>query len=124
MRKGDPFLFSSPTRNFQALDSSFALFNWYYELHVLQEFNGAIINKIPFIKKLKLLEVGGGGILYAPERNLQYAELFVGLEKIFRVGLDKFKIGFYLVGSAANETHHPLQLKIGIEKYNILKHSW
>ncbi len=124
MRKGDPFLFSSPTRNFQALDSSFALFNWYYELHVLQEFNGAIINKIPIVKKLKLLEVGGGGILYAPERNLQYAELFVGLEKIFRAGLDKFKIGFYLVGSAANETHHPLQLKIGLEKYNILRHSW
>ncbi len=124
MRRGDPFLFSNPLRNFQALDSTFAVYNWFYELHVLHEFNGAILNKIPLLKKLNLLEVAGGGLLDVPERNLRYAEAFVGLEKIFRIGIDKYKIGFYLVSSIANQAHQPIQYKIGIEQYNILKHSW
>ncbi|MEY2829406.1 MAG: hypothetical protein RIQ33_1264 [Bacteroidota bacterium] len=124
MRRGDPFLFANPIRNFQALDSTFAVLNWFYEAHIVHEFNGSVINKIPIIKKLKLLEVAGAGLLYVPERNLKYAEVFVGIEKIIRIGMDKFKIGLYTVGSTSNQTYHPIQFKIGIEKYNKLKRSW
>ncbi len=124
MRQGDPYLFANPTRNFQALDSTFAVYKWFYEGHLLHEFNGAIMNKLPLIKKLKLLEVAGGGALYVPERNLKYAEAFAGLEKVFRIGRDKYKFGFYVVGSVANQFNNPIQFKIGLEQYNAFRNSW
>ena len=124
MRQGDPILFSNPTKTFQALDSSFPLFNRFYEGHYLHQFHGAILNKIPLLKKLKLLEVAGGGMLYAPERNLQYAEAFFGVEKIIRFWRERYKIGGYIVGSVANQFRNPVQFKIGIEKFDRKKNSW
>jgi hypothetical protein len=124
MRQGDPALFQNPTKSFQALDSTFPVFNRYYEGHLLHQFNGAIINKIPLLKKLNVLEVGGAGILYAPERNLTYAEVFFGLEKIFRFWRDRYKFGLYIVGSTANRFNNPLQFKFGLEIFNRRKNSW
>ncbi len=126
-RRGDPILFQNPQESFQALDSTFPLFNRFYQGHLLHEFNGAIINKIPVLKKLKLREVAGGGFLYAPERNLTYAEVFVGIERVFKwpfTPLDKFKIGFYIVGSAANTFNNPVQFKIGITSWDKAKNKW
>ncbi len=124
MRQGDPFLFSNPTKSFQALDSSFPIFNRFYEGHYLHQFHGAILNKIPLLKKLNLLEVAGGGILYAPERNLKYAEAFFGIEKILRFWRERYKIGGYMVGSVANQFKNPVQFKISIEKFDRRKNSW
>jgi hypothetical protein len=124
MRQGDPFLFSNPTKSFQALDSSFPIFKRFYEGHYLHQFHGAILNKIPLLKKLNLLEVGGGGVLYVPERDLKYAELFFGVEKILRFWRDRYKIGGYMVSSVANKFSNPLQFKISIEKFDRRKNSW
>ncbi len=124
MRQGDPFLFSNPTKTFQALDSSFPIFNRFYEGHYLHQFHGAILNKIPLLKKLNLLEVAGGGVLYAPERNLKYAEAFFGVEKILRFWRERYKIGGYMVGSVANQFKNPVQFKISIEKFDRRKNSW
>ncbi len=124
LRQGDPFLFSNPTKTFQALDSSFPIFKRFYEGHYLHQFHGAILNKIPFLKKLNLLEVAGGGILYAPERNLKYAEAFIGVEKILRFWRERYKVGGYAVGSVANKFNNPVQFKISIEKFNRKKNSW
>lgn len=124
MRRGDPWLFLNPTLSFQALDSSFPVFKRFYEGHYLHQFHGSIINKIPFLKKLNLLEVAGGGILYVPERNLRYGELFFGVEKIIRFWRDRYKIGGYIVTSAANKFSNPIQFKIGIEMFNKRRNSW
>jgi hypothetical protein len=124
IRRGDPIFFSNPTRNFQSMDSSFAINNWFYEAHLVHDFNGSILNKIPLIKKLKMLEVAGAGLLYLPERNLKYAEVFLGLEKTFRFAKDKYKIGVYIVGAKANSYTNPIQFKIGLEQYNKTKNSW
>lgn len=124
MRQGDPFLFSNPTKSFQALDSSFPIFKRFYEGHYLHQFHGSILNKIPLLKKLNLLEVAGGGILYAPERNLKYAEAFFGIEKIIRFWRERYKIGTYVVGSVANQFKNPVQFKISIEKFDRRKNSW
>ena len=124
MRRGDPLLFSNPTLSYQALDSTFPVFKRFYEGHYLHQFHGSIINKIPLLKKLHLLEVAGGGLLYVPERNLRYAELFVGVEKIIRFWRERYKIGGYIVTSAANKFSNPLQFKIGIEVFNKRKNSW
>lgn len=124
MRRGDPILFSNPTKSFQSLDSTFPAFKRFYEGHYLHHFNGAILNKIPLLKKLNLLEVGGGGFLYLPERNLKYFEAFVGVEKILRFWTERFKLGVYVVGSVANQYNNPIQIKIGIEQFNKRRNSW
>lgn len=124
MRRGDPLLFSNPTLSFQSLDSTFPAFKRFYEGHYLHQFHGAILNKIPLLKKLNLLEVAGGGILYVPERNIKYAELFFGVEKIIRFWRERYKIGGYVVTSVANKFSNPIQFKIGIEVFNKRKNSW
>jgi hypothetical protein len=117
----------NPEQAFQALDSSFAVFKRFYEGHYLHEFNGALINKIPFMKKLQLKEIAGGGFLFAPERDLKYAELFAGIERAFKWPLDKlqrFKIGVYIVTSAANKFNNPVQFKIGITSWDKTRDRW
>lgn len=126
-RRGDPFLFMNPDEAFQSLDSTFPVFKRFYEGHMVHEFNGALINKIPLLKKLQLREIGGSGFLYAPERNLRYAELFGGVERVFKWPfnpLTKFKLGFYVVGSAANKFKNPIQFKLGLTTWDKRKGKW
>ncbi|MBD0366271.1 MAG: carboxypeptidase-like regulatory domain-containing protein [Flavisolibacter sp.] len=127
LRRGDPFLFMNPDEAFQALDSTFPIFNRFYEGHMVHEFNGFLVNKIPLLKKLELREVGGAGFLVAPERNLRYVEAFAGVERIFKWPfnpLAKFKVGVYVVGSAANKFNNPVQFKVGLTTWDIEKNRW
>jgi hypothetical protein len=126
-RRGDPLLFMNPDAAFQALDSSFPVFKRFYQGHMVQEFNGYFINKVPLLKKLQLREVAGAGFLIAPERNLKYAETFIGLERVFKwpfsVG-SKFKAGIYVVGSVANTFSNPVTFKIGFTAWDKRKNRW
>lgn len=126
-RRGDPLFFQMPHKVFQALDSTFPLFKRYYQGNFVQEFNGSLISKIPFMKKLGLQEIAGTGFLIAPERDLRYAEIFAGIEKVFNSPLNplsKLKIGFYVVGSVANKFNNPVKFKIGITSWDRFKNRW
>ena len=126
-RRGDPLLFMDPHKAFQALDSSFPLFNRFVDAHLLHQFNGLFINKIPLLKKLKLREVAGTGFLIAPERNLRYMELFAGVERAFESPfnpMDKFKVGFYVVGATTNQFKNPVQFKIGFTTWDKRRNRW
>jgi len=126
-RRGDPLLFLDPHKAFQSLDSTFALFDWFYDGHYVHNFNGYFLNKIPLLKKLKLREVAGGGILYAPERTLVYGEVFGGIEREFKWPpnpLSKFKLGIYVVASFANKFNNPVQFKIGLQTWDWIKDKW
>lgn len=127
MRRGDPGLFLNPNEAFQSLDSTFPVFKRFYEGHLLHEFNGALLNKIPFFKKIGLREVAGAGFLIANERHLRYGELFTGVERVFKYPfnlLGKFKLGVYVVGSVANQFSNPVQFKIGITSWDRKKGKW
>ena len=127
MRQGDPILFMNPQEAFQSLDSTFPVFKRFYQGHYLHQFNGALLNKIPLLKKLQLREVAGGGFLIAPERSLRYVETFAGIERVFKWPfnpLSKFKLGVYVVGSAANKFSNPVQFKIGITTWNRTSGKW
>lgn len=127
MRQGDPLLFSNPQKTFQALDSTFPLFKRFYEGHYVHEFNGLLLNKIPILKKLQLREVAGAGFLIAPERDLKYIEAFAGIERVIKWPfnpLTKFKLGVYIVGSAANKFNNPIQFKIGISRWDWQRNKW
>ena len=126
-RRGDPLLFMNPQEAFQSLDSTFPVFKRFYQGHYLHQFNGALINKIPLLKKLQLREVAGGGFLIAPERSLRYIETFAGIERVFKWPfnpLSKFKLGVYVVGSAANKFNNPVQFKIGITSWDKRNGKW
>jgi hypothetical protein len=126
-RRGDPLLFMNPQEAFQSLDSTFPVFKRFYQGHFLHQFNGALINKIPLLKKLQLREVAGGGFLIAPERSLQYVETFAGIERVFKWPfnpLSKFKLGVYVVGSAANRFNNPVHFKIGITSWDRKNGKW
>lgn len=126
-RRGDPLLFLNPNEAFQSLDSTFPVFNRFYEGHYIHEFNGALLNKIPFFKKIGLREVAGAGFLIAKERNLRYAEVFTGVERVFKYPfnmLGKFKLGVYVVGSVANQFKNPVQFKIGITAWDRKRGKW
>lgn len=126
-RRGDPFLFMNPDEAFQALDSTFPLFKRFYQGHIVHEFNGYLLNKVPLLKKLQLREIVGGGFLIAPERKLTYGELFGGIERVFKWPfnpLTKFKLGVYIVGSVANQYKNPVQFKIGFTTWDKKKNKW
>ena len=67
-RRADPVIFTPPMFAFQQLDSTFTTFKRFYEVHYQHSFNGSLVNKIPFLKKLSLYEKAGVNMLYAPER--------------------------------------------------------
>jgi hypothetical protein len=126
-RRGDPLFFSNPDRAFQALDSTFPLFKRFYQGHLVHDFNGALINKIPLLKKLELREIAGGGVLYAPERKLVYFEAFGGVERVFKWPfnpLTKFKLGVYVVTSVANQFSNPIQFKVGLTTWDKRRNRW
>jgi len=125
-RRGDPFLLTSPLYNFQQLDSTFKTDNRFVELHYLHEFNGSIVNKIPFLKLLKITECAGANFLYAPERrNMFYYEAFVGLDKAIRIFSEQIKVGYYFTAGYSNIFEKPrFGFKINFQKYSRYSNAW
>jgi Family of unknown function (DUF5686)/CarboxypepD_reg-like domain len=56
--------------------------NQYAEMHLQQNLNGAIMNKIPLLKRAKIQEMITANLLLTSD-NVQYAEIGVGLQKLF-----------------------------------------
>jgi hypothetical protein len=108
------------------LDSTFTTFNRFVELHYLHEFNGSIVNKIPFLKILKITERAGANFLYAPERrNMFYYEAFVGVDKAFRFISDRYKIGIYFTAGYSNIFEKPrFGFKINFQGYDRYNNVW
>jgi hypothetical protein len=69
--------------------------------------NGLLTNKIPFFKKLNWNLVEGANILFL-NPNTKYAELFVGLENIFKI----FRVDF--VASIRNGFHPGWNIRFGL----------
>jgi hypothetical protein len=125
-RRGDLFLFTPPMYAFQMLDSTFVTWKRFYELHYRHHFNGAIVNKIPFLKIMKIRESAGINVLYAPERrNMLYYEFYAGIDKLVRIWRDRFKIGIYYSMGYANIFEKPRYgFKVNFEFYDRRNNSW
>jgi hypothetical protein len=100
------------------------MFKGFAEAHYYHQFNGALINKIPYASKLKLVESAGSSFLYSKERNLIYGEAYVGLEKQIKLFGELFRFGGYFVTSYANNYSNPVQWKIGIRHYDVYRNKW
>lgn len=82
---------------FHALDYyAFSTNQWFVETHLMHNFQGLVISKIPLIRRLKAREIVGINNLITPQ--VSYNELYFGLTNI----LNFFRID---VGTASNSTN-------------------
>ena len=125
-RRGDPLIFTNPMFAFQTLDSTFTTFGKFLEGHYRHRFEGALVNKIPFVKKLRIRETIGGSILIAPERrNMVFGEVYGGIDKIIRIRKQLFKLGvYYAVGYSNLFTKPNYGFKLNLEFYDRVDNSW
>lgn len=84
---GNQLLFASDYLNSFQLAPYYAnstTANLYAVGHLEHHFNGLLTNKIPFFRRLNWFLVGGANTFYVNKNN-NYAELFFGLENIFKI---------------------------------------
>jgi hypothetical protein len=101
-RRSDPIWFSNPLYSFQGFDTSLRSRDVFYEFHFVHHDNGAIINKIPFMKKTRIGLVVGCGALYVKEFDYQHYEILAGLERNFKFSRRRLRIGLYGILSDGN----------------------
>ena len=124
-RQSDYILYSDPLESFQLLDTSLVATKPYFEAHHIHHFNGALINNIPLVKKLRFHVVGGGGFLWVKESNYRHTELFAGIERVFKFGVRRrLRIGVY--GVAAQTNHQPIvsTMKVSFDLIDTWKRDW
>jgi len=123
-RTSDLFFFSDPTKSMQMLDTSLNTSETYLQTNFIHHFNGFFLNKVWGINKLKLEETIGGGLLMIPESNFNQIEFYVGLERMFRIKKQLFKIGVYAVASDNNFEKAAIRWKFGVNFYDSFRRKW
>jgi hypothetical protein len=63
-----------------------------------------LVNNIPLLKKTRIKTIAGAGFLYLPTEKYRYQEVFVGLERVFKIGARRrLRLGGYAVLGDAND---------------------
>jgi len=126
-RQSDYWWYSNPLTSFQRLDTALSLSSKkaFVELHHIHHFNGALINNIPLIKKTGVRLVAGGGFLWMQENQYRHEELFVGIERIFKLGpRRRMRLGVYGVGRNNNIDGATTGYKFAIDIIDTWKKDW
>jgi len=125
--ESNPFWVEDPTFDFNRLDldSTLTTTNAYFEVHYIHHFNGALINNIPLIKKLRIKTVAGGGFLWVQDGNIRHEELFAGIERTFKISArQRLRIAVY--GTVANSSFKAPNTGIGfyVDVINAYQKNW
>jgi hypothetical protein len=124
-RQSDPYLYSDPLHSFQLLDTAMSTTNTFFEAHYIHHFNGAMINNLPLIKKTKLRTVAGAGAMWLQENGYRHAEVFGGVERIFKLGARRrLRLGVYGVVSQSNQYAPRTGYKISFDIIDTWKRDW
>jgi hypothetical protein len=123
-RTSDRFFFSNPVTSLQMLDTALNTSNNFLQANFIHHFNGFFLNKVWGLNKLGLEETIGGGLLMVPESNFNQIEFYVGLERMFRIKKQLFKIGVYAVASDNNFEPAAIRYKIGVNFYDSFRRKW
>ncbi len=123
-RGGDPYLFTPAMYTFQLIDTTFPTFNWFLEAHYVHQFNGFITSRIPGFRRSGIRSMAGAGFLYAPERSYQYSELYYGLNRVFKIGRQRLRLGIYYVLAQSNDFGLRNGIKFSIEPYDAERNTW
>jgi hypothetical protein len=123
-RGSDLFFFSNPLMTLQLLDSTFNTSRPFVEAYVIHHFNGAIMNKIPLINKLKLELVAGGGLLLIDDVNYRHIEFYAGIERKFKIRKQLLKLAVFYVIRENNAASVNLNFKVGFDFFNSWTNEW
>ena len=125
IRGTDPYFFAGAMDFFQLLGPTLSTQNAWFEGHYLHDFGGALVEKIPLLKKLPLEAQAGGGLLAMEDGNFLHGELFAGLGVPFRIRKTRLKLSGYFVTSYTN-INKALQgqFKFGISIFDPIKRRW
>jgi len=124
-RQSDPFIFLEPLQYFQVLDTNLVTSSPYLEFHYIHHFNGALVNNIPLIKKTRIGVVAGGGFLYESENEYRHQEIFLGLDRVFKLGpRRRLRLGIYGVVGKSNFTDIQTDYKFSIDIIDTWKKDW
>jgi hypothetical protein len=111
-RRSDPIWFSNPLYSFQGLDTTLPTKSWVHEAHFVHHDNGALLNKIPFMKKTRIGLVFGAGAMYVQEHKYQHYEALAGLERNFKLSRRRLRVGVYGCASDGNQSNLRFDWKI------------
>ncbi|MEM6271257.1 MAG: DUF5686 and carboxypeptidase regulatory-like domain-containing protein [Bacteroidota bacterium] len=125
-RGSDPIVFANPLQAFQLLGPTISTTNEYLQVNYLHDFSGALINKIPLLKRTPLQVVAGAGILAVRDNNFFHSEAYAGLALPFRIAKQRLKVGVYYVGAYSTNVEQALnrQLKVGLTFFDTYKNRW
>lgn len=125
-RGSDRFFYSNPLFSFQLLGPTINTKEPYLQGHYVHHFDGAIIDKIPLLNRLRLRTVVGASTLMELSNEFLHAEAFVGISRPFRIREQQFKIGVYYVEASSNAENfgRASTFKFGIDFYNSFTNSW
>lgn len=124
-RESDPILMSDPSQVFNVLDTSLTTSNLFVEFHHIHHFNGALVNNIPLLRKTRIKTIAGAGFLYLPTEKYRYQEIFVGLERVFKIGARRrLRLGGYAVLGDANDGRAQTSFKISFDLIDLWKRDW
>ena len=121
--RGDRWFFSSPMQN-QLQNFTLLSEEWSFDAHYVHHFNGAIVNYIPLIKKLRIHTLAGLNYLYVADNDYHYADFYFGLERVIRLQRQRFRLGVYFVyGGSSYQLSKPT-IQFAINHYNKREKSW
>ena len=124
-RQSDPLIFLEPLDYFQVLDTSLVTSSPFVEFHYIHHFNGALVNNIPLVKKTRIGVVAGGGFLIESENDYRHQEIFLGLDRIFKLGpRRRLRLGLYGIVGKSNFTQLQTEYKFSIDIIDTWKKDW
>ncbi len=123
-RGSDKIFFSDPLSSFQLLGPTLSTPNAFLRGNYFHHFNGLILNKIPLIRKLKLTESAGAAFLFIPSQKFYHAEFYVGLERVFRIRQEIFKVGIYGCTADSSFNKARIEFKIGLNFFDSFHKKW
>ena len=123
-RGTDPYLFTHPLYSFQLLGETYRVNKSYITANYIHHFHGALVRKIPVIKRTKLESAIGAGALYIEDSNFAHSEVFGGLEHPFKIGQVKLKFGAYYAAAFSNYSTISNMIKFGLNVFNPFTNSW
>ena len=127
-RGSDNLLFTDPLGSFQLMSYQFDTRNEFFQANYMHHFEGAILNKVPLINRLKLQLAAGAGTLLIKDQNFAHFEAFGGLERNIKIRLWgdvlPLRIGCYMVTADNNLDKTAFNFKVGFDFYDSGTKKW